>query len=203
MIGENLGGQRAHLFPFCPFPLCRHASGKFLCLRSSFFFPFKINLKATALAISNIPGTLPRRLRSLHSTARWTSLFGSPPGYACLDLYQAQKLWPQTWELHFFPSLSWWWPALHLPPAGHPAHLQEGFLLYSSFHVFCFPLLDERKYIAAHTTCAKMISAYTSLLDYGLLWDNDFAFCVFRVLPTKVHLVKAMVFLCMDMKVGP
>ena len=38
MIGENLGRQRAHLFPFCPFPLCCHASGKFLCLRSSFFF---------------------------------------------------------------------------------------------------------------------------------------------------------------------
>ena len=23
-----------------------------------------------------------------------------------------------------------------------------------------------------------MISAYTSLLDYGLFWDNDFAFCI-------------------------
>ena len=81
---------------------------------------------------------------------------------------------------------------------------QEGFLLYFSFHMFCFPLLDERKYIAGQTTCAKMISAYTSLLDYGLFWDNDFAFCIcVQGASPKVHLVKAMVFPCMDMKVGP
>ena len=144
MVGENLGRQWVHLFPFCPFPLCRHAPGKFLCLRSSFFFSFKINIKATALAIYNFPSTPPCRLRSLHATARWTSLFQFPPGYTCLDLYQAQRLWPQPRELHFFPvlrffpALPWWWHALHLPPAGHPAYHQEGFLLYFSFHMFCF-----------------------------------------------------------------
>lgn len=44
-LGENLGRQRAHLFPFCLFPLCCYAPGKFLCLRSSFFFLLKLILR--------------------------------------------------------------------------------------------------------------------------------------------------------------
>lgn len=145
MAGENLGRQWAHLFPFCPFPLCCHAPGKFLCLRSSFFFSFKINIKATALAISNFPSTLPCRLRSLHATARWTSLFQSPSGYTCLDLCGTETL-ATALRATFLPSPVFLPRPLLvvaraspapcrpscIPPRGLPALFQFSYVLLSS-----------------------------------------------------------------------